>query len=197
MSHTLDLFAAPAATPEGFLYQSGLIDAAQECALISELERLSFTAFQFHGFEGKRRVVSFGWRYDFNGGGLQESGGIPSFLLPVRQSAAASFKLDASALQQVLLTHYPAGATLGWHKDRPVFQDVVGISLLSPCKVRFRRKAAAGWERQSLVLEPRSAYVLQGPARMEWEHSIPAVPEQRYSITFRSMRDPPYQKQSP
>ena len=191
MSHTLDLFAAPADTPQGFRYHPDLLDAEQERALIAEFEKLSFNAFQFHGFEGKRRVVSFGWSYDFNGGGLQELGEIPSFLLELRQAAAASFKLDASALQQVLLTHYPAGATIGWHKDRPVFQDVVGISLLSRCKFRFRRKAASGWERQSLLLEPRSAYILQGLARTEWEHSIPAVAEQRYSITFRNMRDAP------
>jgi alkylated DNA repair dioxygenase AlkB len=95
----------------------------------------------------------------------------------------------------VLLTHYPAGATIGWHKDRPVFQDVIGVSLLSSCKFRFRRKSAAGWERQTLVLEPRSAYILQGPARAEWEHSIPAVAEQRYSITFRSMRDGRHSKE--
>src|SRR5882757_3824920 len=158
MPQTFDLFAAPAATPEGFRYQSNLIDAEQERALIAELENLSFSAFQFHGFEGKRRVVSFGWRYDFSGGGLQETREIPPFLLPLRQSAAASFRLDASTLQQVLLTHYPAGATIGWHKDRPVFQDVVGISLLSRCQFRFRRKTAAGWRRQALVLEPRSAY---------------------------------------
>ena len=190
MSHTLDLFDAPAATAEGLHYRSELIDAEQERALITELERLSFSAFQFHGFEGKRRVVSFGWRYDFNGAGLQESGEIPSFLLPLRQLAAASFKLNASVLQQVLLTHYPAGATIGWHKDRPVFQDVVGISLLSSCRFRFRRKTTGGWQRQSFILEPRSAYVLQGPARTDWEHSIPAVPEPRYSITFRSLREP-------
>ena len=194
MSRTLNLFAAPAATPEGFRYQPDLIDAAQEQALIAELEKLSFSAFQFHGFEGKRRVVSFGWRYDFNGGGLQESVEIPLFLLPLRESAAGCFKLEAAALQQVLLTQYPAGATIGWHKDRPVFQDVIGISLLSRCKFRFRRKSGAGWERHSFVLEPRSAYILHGPARTEWEHSIPAVPAQRYSITFRSLRDGPGKK---
>jgi alkylated DNA repair dioxygenase AlkB len=195
MAHTLDLFAVPDAAPVGFRYHPDLIDAEQERDLIAELERLSFNPFQFHGFEGKRRVISFGWRYDFNGAGLQESDEIPAFIMPLRQAAAACFKLPASALQQVLLTHYPAGATIGWHKDRPVFQDVIGISLLSCCTFRFRRKTEAGWERQSLVLEPRSVYLLQGPARLEWEHSIHAVPEQRYSITFRSLRDAPQGKE--
>jgi len=195
MAHTLDLFAAPSVPPEGFRYQSDLINAAQERGLIAELERLSFSSFQFHGFEGKRRVISFGWRYDFNGAGLQESDEIPAFLLPLRQAAAACFNLPASTLQQVLLTQYPAGATIGWHKDRPVFQDVVGISLLSSCTFRFRREKGTGWDRQSVLLEPRSAYLLRGPARLEWEHSIPAVPEQRYSITFRSLREAPNAKE--
>ena len=189
MAHMPDLFAALAATPQGFRYEPDLIDANQERALVAELERLSFTPFQFHGFEGKRRVTSFGWRYDFNGPGLQEAEEMPSFLLPLREAAARRFELPPSALQQVLVTHYPAGATIGWHKDRSVFRDVVGISLLSSCKFRFRRKRGEGWERRSIVLEPRSAYVLKGPARLEWEHSIPAVPEQRYSITFRSLRE--------
>lgn len=189
MTRTLDLFADTASHPEGFRYQPELIDAEQESALLAELERLSFSPFQFHGFEGKRRVVSFGWRYDFNGAGLQETDDIPPFLLSLRRSAAERFALRESLLQQVLLTHYPAGATIGWHKDRPVFEDVVGISLKSPCTFRFRRKTATGWERRSLVLEPRSAYLLQGPARHEWEHSIPAVQEPRYSVTFRSLHD--------
>src|SRR4051812_36185497 len=106
MNSTLDLFAASTGVPAGFRYQPDLIDAGQERDLIAELERLSFSPFQFHGFEGKRRVISFGWRYDFNGGGLQESDEIPPFLMKLRQSAASCFKLPASALQQVLVTHY-------------------------------------------------------------------------------------------
>jgi alkylated DNA repair dioxygenase AlkB len=186
-----DLFGTSAVLPAGFRYQPDLIDAAEESRLIAELEKLTFSPFQFHGFEGKRRVISFGWRYDFDGSALQEAGEIPSFLLPLRQAAATCFALPASALQQVLLTQYPPGSTIGWHRDRPVFQDVVGISLQSPCTFRFRRKAGAGWQRHSIVLASRSAYFLQGPARLEWEHSIPAVLEQRYSITFRSLRHPP------
>jgi alkylated DNA repair dioxygenase AlkB len=194
MSRTLDLFVDTAAHPEGFRYQPGLIDAEQESAVLAELQRLSFSPFQFHGFEGKRRVVSFGWRYDFNGAGLQETDVIPPFLLSLRQAVAERFALPASLFEQVLLTHYPAGATIGWHKDRPVFEDVVGISLKSPCTFRFRRKTVTGWDRRSLVLEPRSAYLLQGPARREWEHSIPAVKHPRYSMTFRSLRAAPAQR---
>jgi alkylated DNA repair dioxygenase AlkB len=144
--------------------------------------------FEFHGFLGKRRVVYFGYRYDFGGGGLTRSNDIPAFLLPIRERVASIFGLEPSVLTQVLLTEYAAGAAIGWHKDRSVFGDVIGISLLSPCTFRFRKKAGAKWDRQSLRLEPRSAYLLAGPARMEWEHSIPAVTELRYSITFRTLR---------
>jgi alkylated DNA repair dioxygenase AlkB len=175
--------------PEGFQYRPDFIDQRTERFLIGELQKLDFSPFQFHGFEGKRRVVSFGWRYDFNGGGLQETDAFPPFLLSVRDAAAASFGLKARSLEQALLIEYSPGASIGWHSDRPVFGDVLGISLLSSCTFRFRRKAGAKWERQSITAEPRSAYLLQGPSRDEWEHSIPAVSEPRYSITFRSLRN--------
>ena len=175
--------------PEGFQYRPDFIDPETEQSLIGELQKLDFSPFQFHGFEGKRRVVSFGWRYDFNGGGLQKTNEFPSFLLPIRDAAAAAFGLEGSSLEQALLNEYGRGASIGWHKDRPVFGDVVGISLLSPCTFRFRRKAGTKWERRSVRAEPRSAYLLRGPSRHEWEHSIPAVAEQRYSITFRCLRN--------
>ena len=165
------------------------MDPATERSLISELQKLEFSPFQFHGFEGKRRVVSFGWRYDFNGGGLKRTGGFPPFLVPIRDAAAAAFGLEGSSLEQALLIEYGPGASIGWHKDRPVFGDVIGVSLQSPCTFRFRRKAGSKWDRRSIIAQPRSAYVLQGPSRHEWEHSIPAVIEPRYSITYRSLRN--------
>ena len=114
---------------------------------------------------------------------------MPEFLLPLRGAAAAFAGLDPAQLQQVLLTRYPPGATIGWHKDRSVFGEVIGISLLSFCTFSFRKKAGAKWERASIVAEPRSAYLLQGPARTEWQHSIPAVEALRYSITFRDLKE--------
>ena len=186
-----DTFAGLSDLPEGFRYKPHQIDAVTERSVIKELRRLDFAPFQFHGFEGKRRVVSFGWRYDFNGGGLQKAEEFPAFLLPLRDAAAATFGLEGPELEQAMLIEYGPGASIGWHKDRPVFGDVIGISLLSPCTFRFRRKAGTTWERRSITAEPGSAYVLQGLARNEWEHSIPAVSEQRYSITFRSLRAGP------
>ena len=183
-----ELFEKGRNAPTGFRYRRDFLAQDAEQRLVGHFAELNFAPFEFHGFLGKRRVVSFGWRYDFGGGGLQETSAIPAFLISVRDRAAAVFGLQASDLQQVLVTEYAAGAAIGWHKDRSVFGDVVGISLLSSCTFRFRKKAGAKWDRHSLMLEPRSAYLLQGAARTEWEHSIPAVAELRYSITFRSLR---------
>jgi alkylated DNA repair dioxygenase AlkB len=183
-----ELFEKRPEYPAGFRYVREFISRAQEQRLLNDFQRLEFKPFEFHGFLGKRRIVAFGWRYDFNGGGLQKTDDIPPFLHAIRSEVAAFAKLKACDLQQVLLTEYRPGATIGWHKDRAVFDDVVGISLMSTCTFRLRKKAASGWKRTSIELEPRSAYLLQGEVRREWEHSIPAVSQLRYSITFRNFR---------
>jgi alkylated DNA repair dioxygenase AlkB len=184
---------------EGFRYQPAIIDSVYESALLAQVRELSFREFEFHGYLGKRRIVSFGWRYDYSGrGSLQKADEIPGFLLELRNVAASFAQLDPAMFQQALVTEYRPGAGIGWHRDKPVFGQVVGISLLTPCVLRFRRKKiedkrAAGtrsqWERINVLARPRSAYVLTGAARLEWEHSIAGVDELRYSITFRSFRD--------
>lgn len=183
----LILFGADPALPEGFKYQSDLISPEDEQALLQRVRELPFKEFEFQGFIGKRRTVSFGWHYDFNQRALQEAEVMPQFLLSLRDLAAGFAGLPPSELQHVLVIEYDAGASIGWHRDKAVFGDVIGISLLSSCRFRFRRKAGATWERVSLTAEPRSAYLLRGPSRTEWEHSIPAVDTLRYSITFRSL----------
>jgi alkylated DNA repair dioxygenase AlkB len=182
-----DLFGVPSALPEGMRYAPDVIAPDEEHALAAEIARLPFREFEFHGFLGRRRTVSFGWRYDFNGGGLQQADDIPEFLLPVRERAAAFARLDPAALVHALVIEYSPGAGIGWHRDRPAFDDVIGISLLAPCTFRLRHKRGSGWERVSLAAQPRSAYLLRGPSRTEWEHSIPPLATLRYSITFRSM----------
>ena len=173
--------------PEGFLYEEELVSPNDEVELVRHIEKLPLKEFQFHGYTGKRRTVSFGWHYEFAGEKLNQVGPIPDFLLPLRNAAASFAGLRLEDFQHVLVTEYAPGAPIGWHRDKAVFDDVVGISLLSPCTFRFRRKTAHGWERFNLTLEPRSVYLLRGPARTEWEHSIPTVNELRYSITFRSL----------
>jgi alkylated DNA repair dioxygenase AlkB len=184
-----DLFEGGPSLPGGFRYEANFIDASEEQVLLDQIGPLAFKQFQFQGFLGKRRVVSYGWRYDFNGGGLSKTDDMPAFLVAIRQRASAFAGVASSDLQQVLVTEYTPGAAIGWHRDRSVFGDVVGISLLSSCTFRLRRKEGARWQRANLTAEPRSIYLLRGPSRTEWEHSIPAVSTLRYSITFRNVLD--------
>ena len=196
MANQFDFFGgAPAGDPrdagypEGFRYRSELIDGSEEEELLAELRELPFRAFEFHGYTGNRRVISFGWQYDFTARQLRKVDDIPPFLLPIRARAAAFAGLQPDDLQHVLVTEYGAGAGIGWHRDKAVFGEIVGISLLASCTFRLRRKVDDRWERVNLSAEPRSAYLLSGPARSEWEHSIPPVDSLRYSITFRNLRE--------
>jgi alkylated DNA repair dioxygenase AlkB len=173
--------------PEGFAYRPDALSPAEERHLVEHLGRLPLKDFEFHGFTARRRTISFGWHYDFGRARLSQADAIPAWLLPLRAVAADVAGVAPEQLPHVLILEYSAGATIGWHRDKAVFGDVIGISLLSPCRLRLRRKAGSRWERASLTLEPRSAYLLRGPSRTEWEHSIPAVDALRYSITFRTL----------
>lgn len=188
------LFEIPPAMPrlpEGFVYRPEFLSAEEETRLASWLATLLFEAFQFRGFEGKRRVVSFGWKYDFTRSHLIRADDMPGALLAVRERAADLVGLKGRDLQQCLLNEYLPGAPIGWHRDRPMFEKVVGVSLLAPCAFRLRRAVGDGFERAAIRLEPRSAYALTGEARSVWEHSIPPVTAHRYSITFRNFRGEP------
>ena len=180
--------AAPTRLPDGFRYQPDLLSPDEEAETVRNVRELPFRNFEFHGYVGKRRVVSFGWRYDFNDRELTKTADIPEFLIPLRDRAAEFAGVAPAELQHALVTEYEPGAAIGWHRDKDVFGDVIGVSLLSACVFRLRRKAGMKWERASITAEPRSVYLLRGAARTEWEHSIPAVDGLRYSITFRSMR---------
>jgi alkylated DNA repair dioxygenase AlkB len=186
ISEQSNLFAVELTLPAGFDYRENVISPGQELALVNRFEALPFKPFEFHGYLGKRRVVSFGWRYDFAGATLRDSDAIPPFLLPLREQAAAFAGISADSLQQILVTEYDPGAGIGWHRDKAMFHDVIAVSFLSPCVLRFRRKQGAGWERASRDVQPRSAYLLRGPSRREWEHSVPPVDRLRYSVTFRN-----------
>jgi alkylated DNA repair dioxygenase AlkB len=184
-----DLPRPALALPEGFRYRPELISAAAESALLEHVKQLPFREFEFHGFTGKRRVVSFGWHYDFSERQLRKTADIPEFLLALRPTAATFAGLEPEELQHVLVIEYGPRAAIGWHRDKDVFNEVIGISLLSPCVFRLRRRVGDGWDRVNILAEPRSAYLLSGPARTEWEHSIRPVDAVRYSITFRNLRE--------
>jgi alkylated DNA repair dioxygenase AlkB len=185
----LQLLEPPAPlVPDGFQYRTDLISPAEEATLIADFQALPFREFEFHGFFGKRRTVSYGLHYDFADGQVHRTEAIPDFLSRLRERAAAFARLAPSALEHALVTEYKPGAAIGWHRDRAVFGDVIGVSFASACRFRFRRKRGGGWDRLSVSLQPRSAYLLRGPARTEWEHSIPLAEELRYSVTFRTVR---------
>jgi alkylated DNA repair dioxygenase AlkB len=177
------------AVPDGFRYEPAMLSVEEELALLARFSELPLREFEFHGYLGKRRTLSFGWAYDFTGLGFRKAEEMPPYLLGARERAAKLAGVAASDLQHALVTEYPPGAGLGWHKDKGVFGTVVGLSLLAPCNFRFRRKkAGGGWERWSILLEPRSGYLLTRSARNEWEHSIPPVQSLRYSLTFRTLK---------
>lgn len=189
-----DLFTTPADTParaarfpEGFAYREDVITPAEEAELVEEFQHLTFVPFEFRGFLGKRNVASFGWKYDYGRRRIEAAPPIPAFLRAL-QDRIASMRPDASGeFDQALVAQYETGTAIGWHRDRPMYDDVVGISLLSPCRFRLRRKHGDKWQRMSFDALPRSAYRLSGASRWEWEHSIPPVPALRYSITFRRL----------
>jgi alkylated DNA repair dioxygenase AlkB len=185
----LALFAGDTVWPEGFRYQADVVPPDQEASLLQQVRELPLKEFEFQGFIGKRRTVSYGWHYDFNERVLRQADDLPPFLLTLRETAAGFAGMAPDRLQQVLVTEYAPGASIGWHRDKAVFGEVIGISLLSSCRFRFRRKTGSTWERVSLTAEPRSAYLLSGASRTEWEHSIPAVEDLRFSITFRNLRE--------
>jgi len=174
--------------PEGFRDAPNVIPADMQADLVGLIGRMPLTPFDFHGYEGKRRVTSFGWKFDVDTQRLFQADPIPDELLPVRDIAAGFAGMQSDELQQVLVTEYARGAPIGWHKDKAVFGRVVGLSLLSTCTFRLRRRSGSNWERFSTSADPGSAYLLSGAARHEWEHSIPPVERLRYSVTFRELR---------
>jgi alkylated DNA repair dioxygenase AlkB len=181
--------------PEGASYRPDFISAAEEGELARAIGETEFSAFEMRGVVARRRVAFFGATYDL---AREASGPIPGFLLPVRQRIAEWAGLEPEAFAMALINEYRAGAPIGWHRDAPQYGIIGGLSLLSSCRMKFRRYAAPrDIERgrttprkttHELELLPRSAYLITGPARSQYEHSIPAVTTLRYSITFRTLR---------
>lgn len=176
--------------PAGFVYKPDLLTEGEERELADHIAGLPLKPFEFGPYFGKRRVAAFGRRYDYADHAVREAAEIPGFLTPLRERAAVFAGLDPEELRQALVSEYAPGVQIGWHRDRPHFAEVVGVSLLSPAtlRLRLRRRRGSGWERASQRLEPRSAYLLTGPSRTEWEHSIPPVEALRYSVTFRRLK---------
>jgi alkylated DNA repair protein (DNA oxidative demethylase) len=181
----LDLFGTPVLP--GLHTMPDIVDREEERMLIERIDATDPTPFKFQGWTGKRLTTSFGWAYDFEAGRPVAAEPMPDWLLPIRDRAAHFARQDPLLLIQALLIRYDPGAGIGWHRDRPVYEDVIGISLGEPATMRFRRRREGGFERASAPLVPRAAYHLSGPVRHDWEHSIVEMDRPRWSITFRSL----------
>ncbi|MFZ3234890.1 MAG: alpha-ketoglutarate-dependent dioxygenase AlkB [Stellaceae bacterium] len=170
----------------GLSQADAIVTPDEECVLIAAVDAAALSPFRFHQWLGKRLTAYYGWSYDFDAASLTPADPIPQWLLPLRAKAAGFAGLPPDEFAQALLIRYDPGAGIGWHRDRPVFEHVVGISLGAPATMRFRRRRTGGFERTKATLAPRSIYHLTGAARHLWEHSIAAMEETRWSITFRS-----------
>ncbi len=182
-----DLFAEPLL--HGLEYRQDFITPDQEAALIEQLQAMDLAPFRFHGWTGNRKTQSYGWRYDFDDASFQPTEPIPQWLEPVRDEAAALAGVEREEIAHALIARYDPGAGIGWHKDRSVFDRVVGVSLGSSATLRFRQRDDSGFRRFGLPVEPCSAYLLSGEARHDWEHRIVPGEELRFSITFRTLSE--------
>jgi alkylated DNA repair dioxygenase AlkB len=181
-------FAPRRPMPEGFRYQADLVTPEEERSLVASFKGLPFKPYEHLGYFGNRRIAGFGWRQDANGRMVETGEPIPEILVPLLDKVAAFTGLARETFRHALVTEYSPGAGIGWHRDRPPAVAIAGVSLVSPCTFRLRRKAGDKWDRASIIAAPRSAYLMSGPARSEWEHSIPEVEALRYSVTFRTVR---------
>lgn len=181
------LFDAPLIA--GLRYAEDVIGEAEEEQLVERLILTDLSPFRFHGWLGNRKTRSFGWRYDFDDASFAPTDPIPGWLEPLREVAATFAGLEPNAFVHVLLARYDPGAGIGWHRDRDVFDEVVGVSLAAPATLRFRKRTPNGFDRANLDVAPRSAYLLSGEARRDWEHSITPGDQLRFSITFRTLSD--------
>jgi alkylated DNA repair dioxygenase AlkB len=182
--------------PEGFEYRPDVLSASEEQQLLADLAHVEFTAVEMRGAVARRRTAHYGWTYGYERRDAVPGRPVPEFLLPLRLRVAAWAGVDAEAFAEALITEYPQGAPIGWHRDAPMFVDVAGISLGASCRMKFRPYVSpkdvsqVGIRRTTheIELEPRSAYLLRSEARRDFEHSIPPVVRRRYSITFRTLR---------
>jgi alkylated DNA repair dioxygenase AlkB len=175
--------------PEGLVYQPDLLTVDEEHELLDEFGRLDFQEIVMKGVVARRTTVRYGLGYDYDRRVPTEGAApIPDWLVPVRDRAAALAGLRGDELVQALVQRYPEGAPIGWHRDSPSYELVAGVSLLAPARLRLRRGSRDERVQWEVPLEPRSGYVLSGPARWTWEHHVPPAKSLRYSITFRSLR---------
>lgn len=182
-----ELFASAPAVP-GLLLTENAVSAADEAALAAHLDTAPLAPFKFGQWEGKRLTANYGSAYDFTRGQVAEAPPLPEWLVALRARLAPLVRRRAEEFAQALVIRYDPGAGIGWHRDRPQYGEVMGLSLTAPATLRLRRRTEGGFERRAVDLPPRSLYLLTGEVRDEWEHSIVPMDVTRRSITFRTMR---------
>jgi alkylated DNA repair dioxygenase AlkB len=181
----------PAILPDGLRYEADFLSPGEEGDLLRTVAALPLTPMRYREFTARREVLSFGGSYDFSAGQLEEAPEIPASLWPLRARVARWADIPEQALTHALVARYAVGTPLGWHRDVPDFEDILGVSLAGPALMRFRRwppRESRRAEVRKLLIEPRSIYLVHGPARWEWQHSVAPVAGLRYSITFRTRR---------
>jgi alkylated DNA repair dioxygenase AlkB len=182
------MFAEEPSIP-GFSQAAQFITEEEETRLIAQIGEIDLAPFRFQGWLGKRLTATFGWRYDFDDASFGPAEPMPGWLLPLRDRAAAFARLDPEELAQASINRYDAGAGIGWHRDRAVFDRVVGLSLGAQTVLRFRQRIPGGFRRATAPLAPRSAYLMTGEVRHDWEHSVPEQAATRWSIMFRNLSE--------
>ena len=174
--------------PEGLIYVPGLLTEAEERDVLAVLATFELHPYVLHDTPSRRLVRSFGLALVTGAYDAGPAAPVPAGLAWLRERCAALMGREPEELADLLVTRYPPGAGIGWHRDAPQFGEVSGISLQAACRMRFRRGRPRAWQTAELTLEPRSAYVLSGPARTQWQHHIPPVTKERWSMTFRTLR---------
>jgi alkylated DNA repair dioxygenase AlkB len=181
-----ELFAAAPTVP-GLRLVEEAVSEAEERALEAHIDAAPLAPFQFGQWEGKRLTTHYGSGYDFSPQRLAEAPPLPDWLIELRDKLVPKVALDSGAFRAALLIRYDPGAGIGWHRDRPQYEEVLGLSLSAPCVLRLRRRTESGFDRRSVDLPQRSLYLLSGEVRRKWEHSIVPLDVTRRSITFRSL----------
>lgn len=185
------LFEIPPVFPGGFSYFPDFITVEEEAFLIEKISAIPLKPFVFHGFSALRKTASYGFDYSFSSGKLSESQPIPSAFQPIIARVAAVLQVPSSGIAELLLTEYPPGSVINWHRDAPPFGVIAGISLQSDCTFRLRPNDPKMQGRKAIVsftAKRRSLYIIAGESRSEWQHSIAPVTHTRYSITLRTLK---------
>lgn len=181
----------PAAMPEGFRYVPDLLSEAEEADLLAGIADLNLQSFVHMGNPSRRQVRNFGVDFDYERKLAVEAPPIPPLFDRVLDAVAATTGTPRADLAELLVTYYPVGAEITWHRDSRAFESVFGVSLLADTELRLRPASRAGRHRGDIlrfVAARRSLYELQGPARTGWMHHVPPVKTPRYSLTIRTLR---------